>query len=532
MVVRSMMRTDDPKRMVKMLIVDDEPIICEGLRLTIDWKELGVIVVGEAYDGVEALRMTKKHGVDILLSDIRMEGMDGLKLAEKLKLGFPHVHVVMISGYEDFEYARQAMRLGVTDYLLKPVNIEELIRVVKGIVKLVGEEDQTTGIDEELDVLWLSGMVHQTPSYIQVTPPQQLQGVSYRVIVSQLMNFAENYAMQSVDDFQKVQQQWIQFLHDQLTLSGIHSIAVFGHRNLLNTLAISDQRNDDEYWRSLLEKTMQAWNGSSRLCCGVSEEYYQLEETADSSAEARGLLQYHMLLDGLVMLPADRFRIMQEVSFPEYSHQEMVRKLVSALFRQNFTEIKVLINELFDIFTVEHLLLHKAVNVYDELLVLLRQRIRQSGLTEIEHGRISPIDLNVNNSYASLKAIAVEEMRQLMQLIDHYGLDKSYWIIEKAKIYMTEHYHDDIKASEVSAWLKITPGYFSSIFKQSTGKSFKEYMNEMRIDDAKLLLATTHDKVFEIANKIGYKEYKYFVSVFKSYTGMTPKEYRSLNANR
>ena len=94
---------------------------------------------------------------------------------------------------------------------------------------------------------------------------------------------------------------------------------------------------------------------------------------------------------------------------------------------------------------------------------------------------------------------------------------------------MADHYLSDLKASEVAAYLKITPSYFSNIFKQSTGKSFSEYMNELRINEARKLLLTTQDKVFEIADRVGYKEYKYFVSVFKLYTGMTPKKYRVLN---
>ncbi|WP_039788050.1 response regulator, partial [Paenibacillus riograndensis] len=115
---------------LKMLIVDDEPIICKGLRLTIDWAALGIEVIGEAYDGEEALQVMANTEVDFLLSDIRMEGMDGLQLAEQVGQRYPEVRMVIISGYEDFDYARQAMRLGVNDYLLKPVNVDELTGVV------------------------------------------------------------------------------------------------------------------------------------------------------------------------------------------------------------------------------------------------------------------------------------------------------------------------------------------------------------------------------------------------------------------
>lgn len=158
--------------------------------------------------------------------------------------------------------------------------------------------------------------------------------------------------------------------------------------------------------------------------------------------------------------------------------------------------------------------------------------MRRSGLTELDDIHLASPDMNHFNSYGSLERLVRGHMREWLRFIERSGMDKSYWIIEKAKKYMVEHYRADLKASEVASWLKITPSYFSYIFKQSTGKGFTEYMNEMRMEQAKELLATTHDKVFEIADKVGYKEYKYFVSVFKTYTGMTPKEYRGLSAAR
>jgi two-component system response regulator YesN len=120
---------------IKMLIVDDEPIICQGLRQTIPWDTIGVEVVGEAYDGVEALQFVTRQHVDLVLTDIHMDGMDGLELAKGLKELLPQIRIIILSGYDDFEYARQALRLGIEDYLLKPVNIEELMAMVQSIGK-------------------------------------------------------------------------------------------------------------------------------------------------------------------------------------------------------------------------------------------------------------------------------------------------------------------------------------------------------------------------------------------------------------
>ncbi|WP_368859081.1 response regulator [Cohnella sp. GbtcB17] len=514
----------------KLLIVDDEPVICEGLRLTIDWESLGVEVVGVAYDGEEALQLTREHGADIVLTDIRMEEMDGLQLTERLKREFPRVRVVMISGYEHFEYARQAMRLGVTDYLLKPVDVDELVQVVKGIVAELEEAEPSANGDEE--AMWLSAVLRSSPSSEPPAPPQSMNGESFRIIVSQLADFAELYSGMPEDEYRDVQRKWLALIQEKLMARDIRSVAVFDHRNVLFTLAMSDRLQAGEPMRRLLEETMEAWTGAGRLYCAASAPFPKLEQTASASAETRELLQWHDLTDRAALLPEDRFLLSKDRPKSDYDCKAILDRLVSFLFKQDAAGVAALVHEMFASLADERRLLPEAVQIYDELLALLRQRLRQSGLTDLEHGRHSPIDLHANNSYAAIEAIAVEEMRQLIRLIDLNGLDKSHWIIEKAKQYMTENYDQDLKASEVAGWLKITPGYFSLLFKQSTGKSFKEYLNEYRIDHAKHLLATTHDKVFEIAERVGYKEYKYFVSVFKSYTGITPKEYRAFKATR
>ena len=213
----------------------------------------------------------------------------------------------------------------------------------------------------------------------------------------------------------------------------------------------------------------------------------------------------------------------------DFDSADMVSKLSVALFKQDAEMLEELIDGMFRFFRDQRYLLTDMVNVCDELSIMLRQRLRQSGLTQLEHGLERTIDLEVFNHPDAIRLAISTEVFDLLQLIDRVGIDRSFWIIEKAKKYMADHYLSDLKASEVAAYLKITPSYFSNIFKQSTGKSFSEYMNELRINEARKLLLTTQDKVFEIADRVGYKEYKYFVSVFKLYTGMTPKKYRVLN---
>ncbi|MEF2964889.1 response regulator [Paenibacillus sp. M1] len=513
---------------IKMLIVDDEPVICEGLRCTIDWEALGVKVVGEAYDGLEALHLVKEHDVDVVLSDIRMEGMDGLQLAERLKGQFPKVRVVMISGYEDFEYARQAIRLGVSDYLLKPVEIEELTEVVNKIVGGIRDGERKGTVQEAK--LWLANMARHGIAYGKEAPAS-LRGAQFRIVATQLDRFFERFGAQPPEGYVDIQDAWIRRVRRGLEHPGLRTVSVFDHENLLITLAVSEVALDLYAWAELLDALLPELR-AEQLYCAVSEPYDDLLETADRCAEANGLLPYHILAGKDVILPENRGCAESRRTASEFDAAEFAKDLVAEMFKQDEAGVDAKVAEMFGFFRDHGFLGGDVLLAYEELAALLRQRLRKSGMTELDYGLKSNLDLNIYNSYGSLETVVKEDMRELLRQIDRHGIDKSYWIIEKAKKYMDDHYRTDLKASEVAAWLKITPSYFSYIFKQSTGKGFTEYMNEMRMEQAKDLLANTHDKVFEIADKVGYKEYKYFVSVFKSYTGMTPKEYRGLSATR
>ncbi|MEC0201328.1 response regulator [Paenibacillus lautus] len=515
---------------VKMLIVDDEPVICQGLHYTIDWADYGVEVVAEAYDGHEALQVVQEQGIDLVLTDIRMEGMDGLQLAKELKRCHPEVRVIMISGYEEFEYARQAIKLDVTDYLLKPVDIDELVAAVTGIVEDIRSKDTRVNSPTKDAELWLSEMAaHYETSLAKSIPPYLLNRAEYKLLATQLEKFSNLAASVSEQDLTMLQHLWIQTVRESLENSGIRQVSVFVHKNLLMTLLMTDQPRPKRQWDEILQAMLNAWPEEHRLYGAVSDAYATLDQTAAMCAEVRALLPYYALEERSLLDREYKTEVDNGRAMHDFDSADMVSKLSVALFKQDADMLEELIDGMFRLFLDQRYLLTDMVKVCDELSIMLRQRLRQSGLTQLEHGLERAIELEVFNHPDAIRQAISTEVFDLLQLIDKVGIDRSFWIIEKAKKYMADHYLSDLKASEVAAYLKITPSYFSNIFKQSTGKSFSEYMNELRINEARKLLLTTQDKVFEIADRVGYKEYKYFVSVFKLYTGMTPKKYRVLN---
>lgn len=522
-------QVEQARPLVKLMIVDDEPVICMGLRLTIDWAELGIEVIGEAYDGEEALRLMEREQADIVLTDIRMDGMDGLELAGQLNRRYPDVRIIIISGYEDFQYARQAMRIGVHDYLLKPVEIDELSKAVTRIVEDMRTRSGQDGMQEIK--LWLTNVARNGIAYSKAAPPS-LQGSQYVIAASQLEQFQERYGELTREQFDELHEQWISQFHQAVEgMPGLRAFSVFDQENLLITLIVADQPLQPADWVSIWSRAELAFLQPLTVYAGISPQYADLNETARRCAEAASLLCYH------VLDPSKVLDVQTELTWNERRRPvaldlaQSVQLLASALFKQNKDDMGAAVSGLFTFFREQHYFLHEIGSAYEELLTLLRQRLRKSGITGMDSGMgASAIDPNLLNTYESMEQAVLRDMAKLFELIEQNGGDRSYWIIEKSKRYIEEHFTHELKASEVAAWLKITPSYFSYIFKQSTGKGFTEYVNELKMERAKLLLATTHDKVFEIAAQVGYKEYKYFVSVFKSYMGMTPKTYRSMQA--
>lgn len=519
---------------IRMIIVDDEPIICEGLRRTIDWSQLGVEVVDVAYDGEQALQLVQAEQVDLVLSDIRMDGMDGLELAEQLKELHPEINCIMISGYEDFEYARRAMRLGVSDYLLKPVDIEELKTVVSRVIEQIHERNES-GSKEE-DVLWLMQAIHSKAD-IEAAPLRRCSGAGgvCRVIASQLTDYERYYGDMSADEARRLQEEWTAALQACFHSAGLLTINAYAHPNLLY-MFVHDAHNslNEQQWQELLEQVNTNWQHGGGLYIATSSAYTESEKTPDVCERVKQMLPYHVLHPGAI-LHEQRCQQLEQArgSYRSYSPpDDWASRLGSLLYRQEWTEAENMVRKLVAEMRTQQLLLPELLSIYEEQMALLRQRLRHNGLQlDQSNERQQALDLYQYNSYNAVEQMLLEELHMLLDAVGNHAANKSYWIVEKAMKYISEHYSEDIKASEVAQWLNITPNHFSYIFKQNTGKNFKEHMNDVRIGHAQRLLAATNDKVFEIADRVGYKEYKYFVSVFKSVTGMTPKEYRAIKAS-
>jgi two-component system response regulator YesN len=521
---------------IKMLIVDDEPIICQGLRQTIPWDTIGVEVVGEAYDGAEALQIVTRQHVDLVLTDIHMDGMDGLELAKGLKELLPQIRIIILSGYDDFEYARRALRLGIEDYLLKPVNIEELMAMVQSIGKeLTHDAELEKKYERERWSNWLFQLVQGSGAIQKAAdadiPPCIVQGLhSFRFIASQIEDYNALVESSTDEKRQSIRRMWEMTVNTALKADHREIISFFYHPNLLISLCIGSHQVSQSDLTATLLKAQSMISSIPRLFFGVSQPFSEIAEIYPRCMEAVSVLQLGVIPESSTIL----FHHEEQTS--RRSHLQFApigqeKQLINVLFDGSYDELDDMIGKIMQEFREKGCLLKEILQAFKELSIILQRRLHMNGIDMSEHIDLfntNEIDLLVHNSYRAMESLLRLELRSLYSIINSSLVGKNHWITERVKKFIDTHYNTDLKASEIAAWLKITPNYFSLVFKQNFGKGFAEYLNELRIERAKASLVGTDERVFEIAEKVGYKEYKYFCSIFKSFTGITPTQYRKL----
>lgn len=518
---------------ISLLIVDDEPVICQGLATTLPWDKLDVDIKGIAHNGEEALEIFEKYEIDLVLTDVYMPVMDGLELTKKIKEKSPKTKVILFSGYDEFEYARQAMRLDVIDYLLKPVDVDELIKLIQQLKKEMKEEKKEE--KQSLHDFLMKVIFH----YLLNTPiaPNEKKKIdhlksSYRLVISQVQKntLVNNHCKKKDATFK---QKWKQTIHCALNKEKIQTISLFSHDNELVTLCFSDSPHllkKNKMIRCLRHiKTTENFS----LKIGLSS----LEENFHNLAET-----YHSVstnLDRKTIFFKEKHQIffLKEEEKKENtvsSIEEIEELIIEGLFNKNNKYLNESLQDLFQTFYEKRLSMPSILSILQKIERALVHHFQQIKLgytlDQISLHFQKEIDTKAHNTITAIYHLFLTDLQNMRKVL-HQQPDH-HWVIRDIKKYMQENFTKDLKAIDVANDHYITPSYFSRLFKEETGYSFSEYLNKLRIQESCLLLKNTPYKIYEIANKVGYREYKYFARVFKKYTGLTPTEYRHLHVQK
>ena len=520
----------------KVFFVEDEIVTREGIRDNVDWKSNGFELCGDASDGEMALPLLQSARPDVLIADIKMPFMDGLQLCKIVRERMPRIKIVILSGHDEFEYAQQAIKLGVTEYLLKPVTPKDLHQVLQ---RLAGQLDQEEKERENLETLndqvseyrvTLRERLLLKLSVGAVSPTEAIeQGQSlgldliarcYLVVIvkTELADCSDQF---DYDEYQRVQN----------LISNVveHNPDIYLLRRGWDELVLLMKGNTPEYLeeeRDLIVERIkhEAKSTTYQLTIGIGAPKKRIADVYRSYVEAWVCIQStvtHSELD-----PNAVFNKAELLKLDKSAVENFLRSDVKEDFESFFDAF---IQPLSESAIKSYLI---KIYIYLDILLCAAKFVSELG------GDIEPVIPAFYTIEAELRYIKTmeqlrEQVRQILfsvlEFRDNQNTNQYWQLIRQAREYIGHHYMDsDLSLNKVATHVNLSPSHFCVVYSQETGQTFKEYLTEIRIKKAKELLRMTNLRSTEISYQVGYSDPHYFSHVFGKYTGFSPKEFRLL----
>ncbi|CAH0120467.1 MULTISPECIES: response regulator [unclassified Paenibacillus] len=512
--------------MRRLLIVDDEKNIRLGLKAMIEREYPGMYAIKTASDGAEAWERCLRMHAEIVITDIRMPEMDGIALIQSLAELDAGPHIVILSGYDDFQYAKEAIKYGVKDYLLKPIVREELRRALERIDREMAQNER---ILEKLEAAEKQAeeIRGSLLNYIVINPdlPQrELEDICEQV---RLRDFAGQYYVGLIklwsDKFGEGEgtMQWVlPAMYDVQTELGCRIVHFCDNEG--QPVVIAD---DAEFVTGLAERM--AKPGHIRCMIGLSGKGEDVTLLRQYYLQAQKALKYGLLRPEPGLIPYERIRDRsRDFQLP----MEQIRKLANMLGTDREEDMNGLLRDIFDmekigrydIFYVEEIGAMLNEHVFDRVLHMYGE----------ESAQIAGAYRKVKNIYhfAGFHDYYRSVQNLLFQLNDYVrhvvSAHAEHKEMKKAVQYIQDHYDKDLNMATVSNYVSLNYTYFSQAFKEYTGSNFVHYLKRVRVSKAKELLARTNLRIGEVGRMVGFEHAKHFNRVFREIEGISATEYR------
>lgn len=525
--------------MYKVMIVDDEPIMREGMEKTIPWSQLGCQLVAAATDGVAALEMAKELRPHIIISDIKMPRMDGLSLLSSVRSFLPDVQFIIISGYDDFKFAQTALNAQACAYLLKPLVLEELTALLEDVT---GRLDTAKQQSNELDILHqrenarsrrrlLRELIDHTftdeGNYTYAQQIQEESNTYYTVLAVALDDFNLLSNLMSMSDASLAVKE---FKHIIGALDARENTAAFAasHESICCVLSDSSSQLAKKHTQSTAEfiRKWLAVNLSRPATIGIGKTYRGILKVSISYLEALNALGFQYLkgpsnaiyfkdISQAIFLPHnavpfDESALIREV---ETGNLEAIKKTLQDIYSPAAMQTARV-----DLMVIARSLLYRCTQLLQDYNLDMNVFPEFS-----EKAKQILINPSIHSVYRSLESFlcGVSEAIQKAQNSDISNA------IQKAIKYVEANYTDSsLSLSSTAKFISFNPSYFSSIFSKHMGKSFIDYVTELRIARACDLLENTNTKISSISYMVGYSSQAYFSTRFREVVGVSPSQYR------
>lgn len=536
---------------IKVFLVEDEMVIRRGIKNSIDWEKEGYIFCGEASDGELAYPMIIKEKPDILITDIRMPFMDGLELCKLVKKELPNIKILILSGYDEFDYAKEAIRLGVTEYLLKPISSGKLLEALNGVSESIRREKE----DKDLVRKYMEEMRENTEHEKQKFFEQMIAGnlsmadaletgKKYEMNLSAgmynllLFRFTLGKENRKSGELLGEAEYAIEKLTERLEYVFEFQRGVEGWAFLLMA---DNEEQMSERVKELSKDLEEIMKNYSTIAYfgGIGQPVARLRELEESFREAERALAARFTMEFNRIISVEDIRMAQNVdtlddieitSFGEIEKtRTMLEKFLNNGAEDEIDEfVDVYINELPEE-NLKSVLMRQYI-IMDAYIVMMSFCEKIEGI----EGEMQAQSEELKNSMKTIQTL--EEIKNYIRMLlkkiigvrDTISGRRYSDIIEIAKDQIRKTYmSDEISLNTIAAEVGMSPSYFSSIFSKEMGKTFVEYLTEIRMDRAKELLMCSSMKTSEIGYEVGYKDPHYFSYIFKKTQNCTPKEFRA-----
>ncbi len=534
--------------MLKVFLVEDENIVRENLRDSIMWQQYGYQFAGEASDGEMALPLIRKVKPDVLITDIKMPFMDGLALSGIVSQEFPQMKIIIISGYSEFEYARQAIRAGVEQYILKPVTRSSLQKALQEIRdKIENEREQENYLEKFKEDMQeyeqFSRRIFFEKVFEGQLSVQEIYEEAQKLSLEMDAAFY-NLAMVSLREKRNTEERSQESRlaagkREEITRYFLRYPEFLIFRWNVNTYGIlikGEEEQMEELKNKCQENIIRICSGNDEeleWCCAIGEPVERLSLLPQVYSKVNHMMSCRFLR------PSQHILTMQTAEFVPQGGESLedvdIAKMDPEVIK-NFLE-NGQVEEIED-FVDGYLESQKDAlesKIFRDYLML---SIRFTAISFVEKLGYTQKELleNTYTDHMQILSLNVEDMRfymlellgRALELSNRVMESQSKKMIKRAMAYIEENYaNESISLNEVAGAVEVSANYFSTVFRQEMEMTFTEYVTQKRMERAKVLLRQTERQSGDIAAEVGFKDPHYFSFVFKKTQGCTPREYRS-----
>lgn len=518
--------------MIKVLLVDDEQFIRQGLKKLIDWNSYGFEVVAEAENGMQAIEILEKNDIELVFVDIRMPGMTGIELIECLqKKIFRPLHFVILTGYADFEYVRKALRLQVVDYMLKPVKEEELIRI---LIKINKEYVKELKEEEEKYILQVSKVLAGKFSKEDILTLKEkvCTGNTWRYISFEFDPYQKDFVELPRQERLEQQKMLMQYLQGLLGEFVYHVIPlfmaeedIFGVGVLLTESIYNQQELQEAEYLDYLQKRV-TQHFSYRIQLYAGESCNALEELSKSFYSIRVARCLHGLAreDGQIL--KDKENGQRKITLAV--REEEIEQLLEAIKNNVLEEIEYSSEKIFKQIRNSDMHMEMVNASIYHILYRLMEMVKEF---DDETNQQEILEYISKESFNKL--VLSGDTREITDFFSDYAgylaqvrNQESKNVIDKIDEYVQEHYMDKLSLKSLGEMFYINNVYLGQIYKKKYGIVFRDYLNLLRMRKAEELLVNTDMRIYTIAESVGFGKVEYFINKFVQMNQMTPNQYR------